>query len=111
MRSALAEALKSKQPVAVHRELCRKEAGAFQASLADPDSSSPARRKRRCSRSSLRRRSRRRAYPFVNIREAGGWSAEGKDARAEDRGPARRGGAARAGAGSRRSITNRAASC
>ena len=33
----LAEALKTKQPLTVHRELCRKEAGAFQSALADPD--------------------------------------------------------------------------
>jgi hypothetical protein len=33
----LAEALKQKQPLTVHRELCRKEAGAFQSALADPD--------------------------------------------------------------------------
>jgi len=33
----LGEALKTRQPITVHRELCRKEAGAFQASLADPD--------------------------------------------------------------------------
>ena len=34
---SLGAALKAKQPLIVHRELCRKEAGAFQSSLADPD--------------------------------------------------------------------------
>ena len=33
----LAEALKAKQPLTVHRELCRKESAAFQSALADPD--------------------------------------------------------------------------
>jgi len=73
----LAATLKSREPVKIHRELCRKEAGAFQAALADPDVvvactqeaplfgelASDAR-----SKSSL---------AFANIREFAGWSREG----------------------------------
>jgi ferredoxin len=76
----LAEALKSKQPLAIHRELCRKEAGAFQASLADPDlivactQEAPLFAELAAAAQSQARLS------FVNIREAGGWSADGKAA-------------------------------
>ncbi len=76
----LAGALKLDQPVTVHRELCRKEAGAFQAALSDSDLivactqeaplffelASAARSEARIS--------------FVNIRELAGWSDEGKGA-------------------------------
>ena len=95
----LAEALKMKQPVAVHRELCRKEAGAFQASLADPDlivactQEAPLFAELAAAAQSQARIS------FVNIRETAGWSAEGKDGGTEDRGAARGGGAAGARAG------------
>jgi ferredoxin len=76
----LAESLKMKQPVAVHRELCRKEAGAFQASLADPDlivactQEAPLFAELASAAQSTSRIS------FVNIRELAGWSAEGKGA-------------------------------
>src|SRR3990167_6662467 len=76
----LAEALKSRQPLAVHRELCRKEAGAFQAALADPDlivactQEAPLFSELAAAAQSQARIS------FLNIREAAGWSAEGKDA-------------------------------
>ena len=88
-------------------ELCRKDAGAFEAALGDDDDvSSPARRKRRCSASSPTEAS---AIRFVNIRELAGWSAEGKG-HAEDRGAARDGRAARARAGAARSSSSRRAS-
>jgi ferredoxin len=76
----LAEALKTKQPLAVHRELCRKEAGAFQSALADPDlivactQEAPLFSELAAAAQSQARIS------FLNIREAAGWSAEGKDA-------------------------------
>ena len=79
----LAEALKTKEPVAVHRELCRKEAGAFQAALADPDlivactQEAPLFAELAASAQSQAR------LAFVNIRESGGWSAEGKGAGAK----------------------------
>jgi len=75
----LAEALKAKQPIAVHRELCRKEAGAFQAALADADlivactQEAPLFAELAVGAQSQARLS------FVNIREAAGWSAEGGD--------------------------------
>jgi len=73
----LAAALRTGQPLTVHRELCRKESPAFQAALGEPDlvvactqeaplfaelagaAQSPAR------------------LVFANIRESAGWSAEG----------------------------------
>ncbi|MFY9314242.1 MAG: 4Fe-4S binding protein [Burkholderiales bacterium] len=76
----LAEALKAKQPIAVHRELCRKEAGAFQSALADPDlivactQEAPLFAELAASAQSQARLS------FVNIRESGGWSVEGESA-------------------------------
>ena len=76
----LAEALKTKQPVAVHRELCRKEAGAFQAALSDPDlivactQEAPLFSQLAAAAQSQTRIS------FLNIREAAGWSDEGKEA-------------------------------
>ena len=76
----LGEALKLKQPVVVHRELCRKEAGAFQASLADPDLIVA------CTQeaplfSELASAARSQArMTFLNIREAAGWSAQGSEA-------------------------------
>jgi len=76
----LAESLKTGTPLTVHRELCRKEAGAFQASLADPDlivactQEAPLFSELASAAQSQARLS------FLNIREAAGWSAEGKDA-------------------------------
>ena len=76
----LAVALKTKQPLTVHRELCRKEAGAFQSALADPDlivactQEAPLFAELAAAAQSQARSS------FLNSREAAGWSAEGKDA-------------------------------
>ena len=76
----LGEALKSKQPLVVHRELCRKEAGAFQLALSDPDlivactQEAPLFTELAAAAQSQARIS------FLNIREAAGWSAEGRDA-------------------------------
>jgi len=76
----LAQALGTSQPPVVHRELCRKEAGAFQAALADPDlivactQEAPLFGELAAAARSQTRIS------FVNIREAAGWSAEGREA-------------------------------
>jgi len=76
----LAEALKAKQPVVVHRELCRKEAGAFQAALADPDLIVACTQEARLFSELAAAAQSQARISFLNIREAAGWSAEGKDA-------------------------------
>ena len=76
----LAEALHIKQPLVVHRELCRKEAGAFQSALVDPDlivactQEAPLFSELAAAAQSQAR------ITFLNIREVAGWSAEGKEA-------------------------------
>ena len=74
----LAEALKLKQPVAVHRELCRKEAGAFQAVLADPDVIVACTQEAPLFSQLAEAAQSQARISFLNIREAAGWSAEGK---------------------------------
>ena len=74
----LAEALKSGRPLQVHTELCRKEAGAFQAALAEPDlvvacTQEAALFSELAEGSTARLR-------FANVREFAGWSAEGRTA-------------------------------
>jgi ferredoxin len=76
----LAGSLKSGQPVTVHRELCRKEAGAFQASLADPDLIVACTQEAPLFSQLASAAQSQARISFVNIREAGGWSAEGRDA-------------------------------
>ncbi|HUK03789.1 MAG TPA: 4Fe-4S ferredoxin, partial [Burkholderiales bacterium] len=76
----LAAAIKAKQPLTVHRELCRKEAAAFQAALDDPDlvvactQEAPLFAELAAAAQSQAR------ITYVNIREAAGWSAEGAQA-------------------------------
>src|SRR5215212_9786670 len=76
----LGEALKTGKPVTVHRELCRKEAGAFQSALADPDLIVA------CTQEAplfaeLAEGAKSQAHiAYVNIREAAGWSADGAQA-------------------------------
>jgi ferredoxin len=76
----LAGSLKTGQPVTVHRELCRKEAGAFQASLADPDLIVACTQEAPLFSQLASAAQSQARISFVNIREAGGWSAEGRDA-------------------------------
>jgi len=71
----LAEALKVGQPLTIHTELCRKQAGAYQAALTDPDLIVACTQEAPLfaelaegSQANLR---------FANIREYAGWSAEG----------------------------------
>ncbi len=76
----LAAALKSKQPLTVHRELCRKEAGAFKASLTDPDLIVACTQEAPLFSELASAAQSQARIAFLNIREAAGWSAEGKDA-------------------------------
>jgi ferredoxin len=76
----LAEALKAKQPITIHTELCRKETAAYNAALGEPDLIVA------CTQevplfSELAEAAQSQAkLAFVNIREAAGWSAEGASA-------------------------------
>lgn len=78
--NSLGRALKSAQPLKLHTELCRKEAGAFQSALGDPDlvvactQEAPLFAELAEDAKSMARIS------FINIRELAGWSAEGKAA-------------------------------
>jgi len=76
----LAAALKTGQPVALHRELCRKEAGAFQAALADPDLVVACTQEAALFSELAAAAQSQARISFVNIRESAGWSAEGKGA-------------------------------
>jgi ferredoxin len=72
---ALAEALKSGAPLTVHHELCRKDAGAFQAALGGADDIVVACTQETTLFRELAGETTSR-ISFVNIREFGGWSAE-----------------------------------
>jgi ferredoxin len=76
----LAESLKIGAPITVHRELCRKEAGAFQASLADPDLIVACTQEAPLFAELASAAQSQANLSFLNIRESAGWSAEGKDA-------------------------------
>jgi len=76
----LAEALKAKQPVVVHRELCRKEAGAFKLALADPDLIVACTQEAPLFAELASAAQSQARISFLNIRESAGWSAEGKEA-------------------------------
>jgi len=76
----LGEALKTRQPITVHRELCRKEAGAFQAALADPDLIVACTQEAPLFSELASAAQSQARIAFVNIREAAGWSAEGREA-------------------------------
>jgi ferredoxin len=72
---ALAEALKSGAPLTVHHELCRKDAGAFQAALGAGDDVIVACTQETTLFRELAAESTSK-ITFVNIRELSGWSAE-----------------------------------
>src|SRR5580765_959751 len=76
----LGEALKTGNPVTVHRELCRKEAGAFQAALADSDLIVACTQEAPLFSELASAAQSQARISFVNIRELAGWSAEGKGA-------------------------------
>jgi len=76
--SALAAALKSSEPITVHHQLCRKDAGAFQAALGESDVIVA------CTQeaplfSELAANSSAK-ISFVNVRELAGWSADSEKA-------------------------------
>jgi ferredoxin len=72
---ALAEALKAGAPLSVHHELCRKDAGAFQAALGAGDDVIVACTQEATLFRELAGESTSK-ISFVNIRELSGWSAE-----------------------------------
>src|SRR5262245_53578023 len=72
---ALAEALKLGAPLAVHHELCRKDAGAYQAALGTGDDVIVACTQEAALFGELGGESAAKVS-FVNIRELGGWSSE-----------------------------------
>jgi ferredoxin len=76
----LARALALKQPVTVHRELCRKEAGAFQSALSDPDLIVACTQEAPLFAELASAAQSQARIAYVNIREAAGWSAEGAQA-------------------------------
>jgi ferredoxin len=69
---ALARALKVGEPLTLHHELCRKDAGAFQAAVGGSDEVIVA-----CTQeSALFSELTEKPIKFVNVRELAGWSAE-----------------------------------
>ena len=73
---ALAAALKAGEPLKVHSELCRKDAGAFQAALGEADEVVVACTQEAALFGELAGESAGKVR-FVNVREAAGWSREG----------------------------------
>jgi ferredoxin len=76
---ALAAALKSGEPLKVHSELCRKDAGAFQAALGEADEVIVACTQEAALFGELAGEGAKRVR-FVNVREAAGWSREAAQA-------------------------------
>ncbi|MGH8705092.1 MAG: 4Fe-4S binding protein [Burkholderiales bacterium] len=76
----LADALKAKQPLTIHTELCRKETGAFQAALADPDLIVACTQEAPLFSELAEAAQSQGKLVFTNIRESAGWSAEGREA-------------------------------
>jgi ferredoxin len=77
---ALAAALKSGAPLQVHTELCRKEAGSFQAALNDAEVLVACTQEAPLFAELAAAAESKAELRFVNIREAAGWSAEGRQA-------------------------------
>ena len=77
---ALAAALKSGTPLTVHRELCRKEAAAFQAGLGEDRLVVACTQEAPLFLELQQAAGAKGELRFANIREAAGWSAEGKAA-------------------------------
>ena len=78
--AALAAALKSGAPLKVHTELCRKQAGAFQAALGDAELLVACTQEAALFSELAQAAQAKSELRFVNIREAAGWSAEGGQA-------------------------------
>jgi ferredoxin len=77
---ALAQALKAGAPLEVHRELCRKDAAAFQAALGDPDVIVACTQEAPLFSEIAEAAGARPQLRFVNLREQAGWSSEGAQA-------------------------------
>jgi ferredoxin len=77
---ALAAALKLGAPLTVHGELCRRQAGAFQAALDDPGLVVACTQEAPLFAELAQGAESKAGLRFVNIREAAGWSAEGRRA-------------------------------
>jgi ferredoxin len=77
---ALAAALKQGAPLTVHNELCRKQAGAFQAALGDAQLVVACTQEAPLFAELAQGAESKSELRFVNIREAAGWSAEGRRA-------------------------------
>jgi ferredoxin len=76
----LAESLKAAAPFTVHRELCRKEVGAFQAALSDPDLIVGCTQEAPLFTELASAAQSQANISFLNIREWAGWSAQGGEA-------------------------------
>ncbi|OGA29228.1 MAG: hypothetical protein A3I65_02655 [Betaproteobacteria bacterium RIFCSPLOWO2_02_FULL_68_150] len=76
----LAAALGGGQPLRIHTELCRKEASAFQAALADPDVIVACTQEAPLFAELAESAQSNARLGFANIREFAGWSAEGSAA-------------------------------
>lgn len=77
---ALAAALTPGAPLRIHTELCRKQAGEFQACLGDPEVMVACTQEAPLFSELAQAADSKAELRFVNIREAAGWSAEGKSA-------------------------------
>ena len=77
---ALAAALKQGTPLTVHTELCRREAGLFQAALGEPEVLVACTQEAALFSELAEAAESKSKFDFVNIREAAGWSAEGRRA-------------------------------
>ncbi|OGA24564.1 MAG: hypothetical protein A3H34_02665 [Betaproteobacteria bacterium RIFCSPLOWO2_02_FULL_67_19] len=73
----LASALHSGAPLTIHTELCRKQAGAYQAALADPDVIVACTQEAPLFGELAEAADSKARLVFANIRELAGWSAEG----------------------------------
>ncbi|HJS36701.1 MAG TPA: 4Fe-4S binding protein, partial [Burkholderiales bacterium] len=77
---ALAAALRLGTPLTVNTELCRREAGAFQAALGEPEVLVACTQEAALFNELAHAADSKAQLDFVNIREAAGWSAEGRRA-------------------------------
>jgi len=77
---ALAAALKSKTPITIHTELCRKEAGAFNEALRDPEVLVACTQEAPLFLEIAQAAEARGELGFVNIRENAGWSSQATSA-------------------------------
>src|SRR6185436_3036431 len=76
----LAEALKTGSAITVHTELCRKQAGSFQSSLGEPELIVACTQEAPLFSEIADAANSSAELAFVNIREAAGWSEQGRSA-------------------------------